>query len=49
MVDLTKYKGIYYNDENKKFQDEDTGAHFEFCDLCKRLNLILSIRTKQEE
>lgn len=27
-VDLTKYKGIYFNDDNKKFQDEDTGAHF---------------------
>jgi hypothetical protein len=37
IVDLTKYKGIYYNDDNKKFQDEETGAHFEYNDLCRRL------------
>jgi hypothetical protein len=40
MVDLTKYKGIYYNDDNKKFQDDETGAHFEFRDLCRRLDHI---------
>jgi hypothetical protein len=48
MVDLTKYKGIYYNDDNKKFQDDDTGAHFQFEDLCNRLNVMLVERTKLE-
>jgi hypothetical protein len=46
VVDLTKYKGIYFNDDNKKFQDEETGAHFEFADLCRRMQLILNLRLK---
>ena len=46
IVDLTKYKGIYYNDDNKKFQDDETGAHFEYIDLCKRLDRVLYQRRK---
>ena len=49
MVDLNNFKGIYYNDDNKKFQDDDTGAHFEFLDLCKRIHLVMQVRTKMEE
>ena len=45
-VDLTKYKGIYYNDDNKKYQDEDTGAHFEYHDLCRRLDGLMKLRGK---
>ncbi len=33
------FKGIYYNDDpNRKFTCPETGAHFEYNDLCKRLN-----------
>ncbi len=49
MVDLTKYKGIYFNDDNKKFQDEETGAHFEFNDLCRRIQPIQNLRFKIEQ
>ena len=49
MVDLTKYKGIYYNDDNKKYQDEETGAHFEYNDLKKRLEEVLRIRNQIDE
>ena len=32
------FKGIYYNeDPNRKYQDPETGCHFEYYDLCKRL------------
>lgn len=27
-IDLENYKGIYYGDDNKKFQCPVTGAHF---------------------
>ena len=46
---MTKYKGIYYGDDNKKFQDEETGAHFQFLDLCKRMEFVLQIRKRLEE
>lgn len=46
---MTKYKGIYYNDDNKKFQDDETGAHFEFYDLCNRLGKVIIWREKLEE
>ena len=49
VVDLTKYKGIYYNDDNKKFQDEETGAHFEYHDLCRRLVNLQKWRQKLED
>lgn len=41
VVDLTKFKGIYYNDDNKKYTDPETGAHFEVGDLSRRLDVIL--------
>ncbi len=39
--DLTNYKGIYYTDQNQKYQDEKTGAHFDFRDMCHRLTQVL--------
>jgi len=39
--DLINYKGIYYNDDaGQKYTDPETGAHFEFRDMCKRLTRI---------
>ena len=37
-IDHNNYKGIYINDEpGQKFTDPETGAHFEFEDMCNRL------------
>ena len=36
-ADLINYKGVYFGDDNEKFHDEETGAHFHFGDICKRL------------
>ena len=37
-IDPANFKGIYYNeDPNRKYQDPETGCHFEYYDLCKRL------------
>lgn len=37
--DLINYKGIYFNDDpGQKFTDPETGAHFEYKDMCRRLN-----------
>lgn len=42
---LMNYKGIYFNDDpNSKFTDPETGAHFEFKDMCTRLNGVLKWR-----
>ena len=40
MVDLNNYKGIYFEDDNEKFQCPETGAHFKFEDLCGRMERI---------
>lgn len=37
-VDVNNYKGIYFGDNAEKFQDEVTGAHFDFSDMCNRLS-----------
>jgi hypothetical protein len=37
-IDFANFKGIYIDeDPNRKFQDPDTGCHFEYYDLCKRM------------
>ena len=37
-VELNNYKGMFFNeDPGQKFQDEKTGAHFDFNEMCKRL------------
>ena len=40
MVDLNNYKGIFFEDENDKYQCPQTGAHFKPQDLCQRLEFI---------
>ncbi len=41
--DLINYKGIYFgDDQGQKYTDPDNGAHFEYNDLCKRMNRILA-------
>ena len=48
--DLINYKGIYYNDDaGQKYTDPETGAHFEFRDMCKRLSRILQKREAYEQ
>ena len=37
-IDLSNYKGMFYGDEpGQKNQDETTGAHFKYDDMCQRL------------
>ncbi len=48
-IDLNNYKGIYFNDENKKYQDDETGAHFEYHDLCRRMLGIQKLRQAWDE
>ena len=31
---MINYKGIYFADNNEKFTDSETGAHFKFQDMC---------------
>ena len=37
---VKNYKGICAEEEKEKFIDPITGAHFEYNDLCKRLNVM---------
>lgn len=40
-LDFDNFKGIYFNeDPNRKYQDPETGCHFEYFDLCKRLSKL---------
>ena len=38
--DLLNYKGMFFEQEHAKYICPDTGCHFEYYDLCKRLNAI---------
>lgn len=49
MPDLTKYKGIYFGDETKKYQDPATGAHFDYVDLCMRIECAIKERKQMDE
>ena len=43
--DFNNFKGIYFNDDpNRKYQCPETGAHFEYGDLCKRMVKLKSLR-----
>ncbi len=42
---LDNYKGIYYNNAKQKHFDKTTGAHFDFADMCGRLEKLLATRT----
>lgn len=49
-IDFANYKGIYANDEHgQKYQCPETGAHFEFKDLCRRIHKIMESRKAMEE
>jgi len=40
-IDVLNYKGIFYGDDSdSKIQDEVTGAHFMYHDMCMRLHLV---------
>jgi len=39
-IDFNNYKGIFYDESAEKYQDEETGAHFEYKDMCMRLNRL---------
>ena len=50
MVDLINYKGIYFDDDSgQKYQCPETGAHFEYLDMFRRLKRISATRTKEEK
>lgn len=47
--DLINYKGIYFDDDTgQKYTCPETGAHFEYLDMYRRLKKIASIRSKEE-
>ena len=44
-IDFANFKGIYFNDDpNRKYQCPETGAHFEYHDLCKRMLQLKQLR-----
>lgn len=49
-LDFQNFKGIYFNeDPNRKYIDPDTGCHFEYNDLCKRLVKLKEKRDKLDK
>lgn len=37
-IDFNNYKGVFFEDNpSNKYTDPETGAHFDFGDICKRL------------
>lgn len=43
---LSKYKGIFYDNDTTGYQDSKTGAHFDYSDMCRRLQKISDTRRK---
>ena len=44
---MINYKGIYFEDDSgQKFQCPDTGAHFEYLDMYRRLKKVFTLREK---
>ena len=39
-IDYGNFKGIYEGEQKEKFIDPETGAHFEYYDLCKRMSRL---------
>jgi hypothetical protein len=39
-IDYGNFKGIYEGDQKEKFICPQTGAHFEYFDLCKRMSRL---------
>ena len=49
-LDFDNFKGIYFDeDPNRKYQDPDTGCHFELNDLIKRLKKLKALRKRLDE
>ena len=49
-IDYNNYKGIFYDDDpTTKYQDPETGAHFDFNDICGRLAQIKISREQNKE
>ena len=47
---MINYKGIYFEDDSgQKFQCPETGAHFEYLDMYRRLKKVANLRTKQDK
>ena len=47
---LANYKGIYYNDDQgQKYTDPENGAHFEYRDMCRRLQKAMVQRDAYEK
>lgn len=47
--DLINYKGIYFNDNNEKYIDEATGAHFRYEDIYQRLLIAKVERNRTDK
>lgn len=48
-ANLENYKGIFYDEEpGLKFQDELTGAHFLYPDMCRRLKTLKAQMLRKE-
>lgn len=48
-VDLINYKGIYFDDDSgQKYQCPESGAHFEYLDMFRRLKRIANSRSKSD-
>lgn len=39
-VDFANFKGMYYNDKTEKYTDPQTGCHFKYDDLCRRMEAL---------
>lgn len=39
-IDFENFKGIYEGEQKEKFICPETGAHFEYFDLCKRMSRL---------
>lgn len=49
-LDFDNFKGIYFEeDPNRKYQDPETGCHFEYNDLIKRLKKLKALRKRLDE
>ena len=46
---MINFKGIYFEDDTGiKYQCPETGAHFEYLDMYRRLKKISNLRNKQD-
>jgi hypothetical protein len=49
-IDFGNYKGIFYEDDpTTKYQDPETGAHFDFDNICSRLHKIKVSKERNAE